>query len=311
MMNYSQLRQNLKPWMMPIAILLGIFFHSTISKVGFLTPYLIFTMLLITFTKIRLSEVRISRMIWYLLAIQIAGALACYFILLPFNVTVAQGIFICVFCPTATAAPVITQMLGGSLPRLVSYSLVSNAAVALLAPALFSYMGGSDIPFVEAMFSIAGNVVPLILAPLAIAVLLQHTLPGVHAQIARRQSLSFYIWSLSLIIVVGRSISFIIREPASEIPVMIVLAALALVVCVGQFIAGRRVGARCGDRISAAQGLGQKNTVLAIWMALTYLNPISSVAPAAYIIWQNTINSGQLYFKMHRENAVRRASRTA
>jgi BASS family bile acid:Na+ symporter len=57
------------------------------------------------------------------------------------------------------------------------------------------------------------------------------------------------------------------------------------------------MGAACGDKVAGTQGLGQKNTVLAIWMALTYLNPISSVAPAAYVAWQNTINSLQLYFK--------------
>lgn len=38
-------------------------------------------------------------------------------------------------------------------------------------------------------------------------------------------------------------------------------------------------------------------------MALTYLHPVSSVAPAAYVAWQNTINSAQLYFKMRRENS--------
>ena len=33
--------------------------------------------------------------------------------------------------------------------------------------------------------------------------------------------------------------------------------------------------------------LGQKNTVLAIWMAYTYLNPLSSVGPGSYVLWQN------------------------
>jgi BASS family bile acid:Na+ symporter len=32
-------------------------------------------------------------------------------------------------------------------------------------------------------------------------------------------------------------------------------------------------------------------------MAQTYLNPISSVAPAAYVLWQNCINSYQLWRK--------------
>ena len=32
------------------------------------------------------------------------------------------------------------------------------------------------------------------------------------------------------------------------------------------------------------QALGQKNTVLAIWMAVTYLNPLSSVGPGSYCL---------------------------
>jgi BASS family bile acid:Na+ symporter len=70
-----------------------------------------------------------------------------------------------------------------------------------------------------------------------------------------------------------------------------------LIVCIGQFYIGRKLGGRYGDKISGAQGLGQKNTVLAIWLALTYLSPITSIGPASYIIWQNSINSYQLYLK--------------
>jgi len=62
-------------------------------------------------------------------------------------------------------------------------------------------------------------------------------------------------------------------EPAEAIPEMIWLAALSLIACCLQFYLGARIGRRCGDRIAGAQGLGQKNTVLAIWMALTYLQP--------------------------------------
>ena len=49
------------------------------------------------------------------------------------------------------------------------------------------------------------------------------------------------------------------------------------------------------------QALGQKNTVLAIWMAYTYLNPLSSVGPGSYVLWQNLINSWQLWKKRKRE----------
>ena len=73
------------------------------------------------------------------------------------------------------------------------------------------------------------------------------------------------------------------------------LAIVSMIACGLQFYIGRKIGARFGDRISAAQSLGQKNTVLAIWLALTYLNPIVSIAPAAYVAWHNTVNSLQLY----------------
>ncbi|MDE5568643.1 MAG: transporter, partial [Muribaculaceae bacterium] len=120
--------------------------------------------------------------------------------------------------------------------------------------------------------------------------------------IATHQSLSFYIWAVSLLIVVGKSVSFVMSEPAGAIPVMIAIAGASLVVCIIQFVIGRRVGRRFGDPVAGAQGLAQKNTVLAIWMALNFLNPISSVGPASYILWQNTINSGQLYFKTKRKH---------
>lgn len=288
--------------MLPIAMLGGLLFHNFIDAIAFVAPYLIFIMLLITFCRVRPNEFRITRLSGMLITVQTLGAVAVYLALLPVSRELAEGTFICVFCPTATAAPVITGMLGGSVPRLATFSIVSNVTVAVLAPVLFSMMGSeADITFLESVTLIATRVVPLIVLPLFTALALLRFMPKVHGKIASHQSLSFYIWAVSLFIVVGRAVSFIMSEPAEMIPEMIWLAALSLVVCCGQFYIGRRIGRRCGDKIAGAQGLGQKNTVLAIWMALTYLHPIASVAPAAYVAWQNTINSAQLYFKTKRD----------
>lgn len=291
--------------MLPIAMVFGMLFHSLIDKLQFLTPYLIFAMLLITFCKVDPRSLRFSRMSWFMLAVQIFGSLAVYFMLVDFSPEVAQGAFICVFCPTATAAPVITGMLGGSVTKVAVYSILSNIAVALLAPLLFEYMGGESmtcsIDFVEGFTSICVKVGPLIILPMLTAFALKYVAPVVHERIATRQSLSFYIWAVSLLIVVGKSVSFVMQEPSEVISLMILLALVSLVLCVVQFIVGRRIGHRFGDPVSAAQGLAQKNTVLAIWMSLAFLSPVSSVAPASYILWQNTINSAQIFFKTRRD----------
>ncbi len=283
-------------------MVIGIIFHDYIGMVAFLSPCLIFIMLLITFCRVSANDFKITKFIWALLAVQIFGAIAAYLVIYPFSPDIAQGAFICIFCPTATAAPVITGMLGGSVPRLVTYSIFSNVAVALLAPALFTLMGtGGAIRFLDSVMTICTKVFPLILAPLALALLFQAFAPRVHHEIANRQSLSFYIWAVALIIVVGNAVSFIMKEPTDRIPEMLLIAFAALIACCLQFLIGRKIGARLGDKISGAQGLGQKNTVLAIWMALTYLNPIASVGPAAYVAWQNTINSLQLFYKTKRD----------
>lgn len=300
-MKYQQVLSRLKPWMLPLAMLCGLLFHNAIEAVAFLTPWLIFAMLFITFCRIEPREFRITGLSVSLLAVQLAGSAALYAALLPVSRDVAQGAFICIFCPTATAAPVITGMLGGSVARLATFSLVSNSAVAILAPAAFTLMGSNDIDFFSSFQTIAMRVLPLILGPLALALVLRAGAPKIHSRISSSQSIGFYLWAVSLIIVVGRAVSFVMAEPASKIPELIALALVAAVVCVAQFAIGRRLGRRYGDRIAGAQGLGQKNTVLAIWMALTYLNPITSVAPAAYIAWQNTINSIQIYYKQRKE----------
>lgn len=301
-MRYSEFLRKLKPWMLPLAMLCGLLFHNAIEAVAFFTPWLIFAMLFITFCRLEPKKMRITGLSLSLLAVQLGGAVAVYLALLPVSGDVAQGAFICVFCPTATAAPVITGMLGGNISRLATFSLVSNMAVAVTAPAAFTLMGTTEIDFAESVSTIALRVLPLMLGPLVTALVLKGVAPSVHRRISSSQSIGFYLWAVSLIIVVGRAVSFVMKEPPSRIPELVALALVAGVVCIVQFVAGRRIGRRYGDRIAGAQGLGQKNTVLAIWMALTYLNPVTSVAPAAYIAWQNTINSLQIYLKQKREN---------
>lgn len=295
--------QRLKPWMLPIAMVCGILFHNHMGAVQFLAPYLIFAMLLITFCRIKPSEFRITPLVWAVVGIQLVGAVASYFLLLPFNVDFAQGTMICFLCPTATAAPVITAMLGGSITIVVAISLLSNLMLAVFGPAFLAYAGegaGVAMSFIEAFWLIIAKVGPMILGPLALAFLLRWLTPKVHHGLASHQALSFYIWAFSLILVVGRAVSFALAEPADRVPEMIALAFLAGAACGIQFWIGRKVGRRLGDRVAGAQGLGQKNTVLAVWLATAYLNPITSIAPAAYIAWQNTLNSLQIYFKQRK-----------
>lgn len=291
------IKQMLKSWILPLSMLCGIIFHEYIDKLSVITPYLIFLMLTITYTKLELQDLRITSFQWSLLAIQLIGGFAAYGLIYYFNPEVAAGAFICFFMPTATAAPVITGMLGGNITKIATYSLLCNITVALTAPSLLSMIRGGEIDFMNSFSQICKEVIPLLLLPLATAIALKYLMPKAHRFISGHQSSSFWIWAVSLFIVMGQAVSFMVKQPSSEFLQMSWLALAALIVCCLQFFIGRKLGWHYGDPVSGAQGLGQKNTILGLWMSLTYLNPIISVAPASYIVWQNAINSWQLYRK--------------
>ena len=281
---------------MPIAMITGGLLHQYMDSLSFLTPYLIATMLLITYSNISFKEIRFTRMHLWLILIQVAGCILVYLVILPFDPVIAQGAMICVLAPTATSAPVITGMLGGNVASLTAYSLLSNMVVVIIAPILFSLTGEiAASSFIHSLWVVFQKVFVLLFLPFFGAVLLQRLLPRVHYEIQKRKSLSFYIWAVALVIITGKTVQFVIDQESSNYIVEISIAALALVICISQFLTGRRIGRTYGDTVAGGQGLGQKNTVLAIWMAQTYLNPISSIGPGAYVLWQNVVNSYQVW----------------
>lgn len=292
-----------KNLMLPIAMVIGAVFHEWIGYLTFLSPYLIFLMLVITYCRIEPKDMKIGRFHMELLAVQLLLSAIVYFSLAWWDTTVAGGVFICVFIPTATAAPVITGMLGGSVPRLATYSLVSNLAVAIIGPVVLAAIGNHpDMTFGASFNLICARVLPLLLLPIITAFIMRYSFRKFHDALANHQSISFYLWAIALVIVVGSTVSFAIKKySAQNLWLMVWLCLGALAVCLLQFKLGRVIGGRFKDKVSGGQGLGQKNTVLAVWLALTYLNPIASIAPAAYVAWQNIINSWQLM--NHRKSA--------
>ena len=257
------------------------------------TPVLIFLMLFVTFCRVRPSEMRLSMLHGWLLLFQTIACVGVYFLLLPLDRTVAQGAMICVLAPVAMAAVVIGGMLGANVATMATYSLLCNMAVALLAPAVLSFAGTGACSFAGML----ARIVPLLVLPFAAAQCCRAVLPGVAGWVAAHSQISFYLWLVSLAVVIGRTTAFLIDLHDASAATELWLAAAALAICLVQFKTGRAIGRRYGDPAAGGQSLGQKNTVLAVWMAQSFLDPISSVAPTAYIVFQNFVNSYQIWRK--------------
>ena len=286
----------IKSYMMPIAMLTGILLHKYMGELSFLTPYVIALLVFITFFNISFTEIHFSRLHLWLIVIQILGSIGVYVLLRPLNPIVAQGAMICVLAPTATSAPVITGMLGGNVPSLMAYSLLCNMVIVIIAPILFSFAGEIESSsFIQSFWIVFQKVSILLFLPLFGAFLLKRLLPRVHHEIQKAKGLSFYLWSIALVIITGKTVQFIIDQDSPNFIIELSVALSALAICITQFLVGRRLGTYYNDTIAGGQGLGQKYTILAIWMAQTYLNPISSLGPGTYVLWQNVVNSYQVW----------------
>lgn len=305
-----------KTWTLPISMLTGaigyfIFANVTFLEptkpfmytfIAYLTPFLIFAQLLLTFCKISPRELIPSPWHGWLLLFQAvsSSALAAVLLWIPMSVEykeVFEGAMVCLICPTATAAAVITGKLGGSASSLTTYTLLSNLLAAVAVPLIFPLVEPhANIGFFTAFLMILSKVFPLLLLPFILASFFRKFIPPIHRFLLGFHDMAFYLWAVALAIVTGQTVESLVNSEA-EVYVEVLIALGGLIACVLQFYLGRRIGTKYDDRISAGQALGQKNTVLAIWMSYTYLNPLSSVGPGSYVLWQNIFNSWQLWKK--------------
>ena len=280
-------------------MLVGALGYKVMGYLSFITPYLIFTMLLLTFSKISLRDLRPRLSHLYLLIIEIIGAIAVYYLLAPFDPIVAQGMMICIICPTATAAAVVTGKLGGNVASITTYTLLCNIAVAFVIPALFPLISNGITNFQLSTFNsqlltILQRIFPLLICPFLLAQLIRWLLPKINAKLTSISGLAFYMWAIALTIAMGMTVRSLIEEPTNT-HTLILLSLGSLIACLFQFFTGKAIGKASKDTIACGQSLGQKNTILAIWICSAYLNPVTALAPGLYVIWQNFFNSTQLY----------------
>ena len=286
--------------MLPIAMVVGVVFYKQLAVFAPLIPYFLFVMLFITYSRVLLRDIRLTKFHYILLSIQYVGSILVYLLFFKFNTTLAQAAMICVLAPTAASAPVITGILGGNISTIAAFSFISNLSIGLLSPLFLAAIGDSSvesIAFIPSVLLIFKKVIPVLVVPFVLALVLEKVNPRLHSIVRSSQILSFYLWAIALTIVIGRVTMFISIQDSSSYLLEIIIASTTLVICLMQFWFGRRIGSRFNRTVSGGQALGQKNTILAIWLTQTYLNPIASIGPGAYVIWQNLVNSYQLWRK--------------
>ena len=311
----------LKRWALVVSMLTGVITYCLYINIealfgtralasGFvrvIQPTLLFLMLLLTFLKTKPSDLHLRK--WHFMGLTLQGVFGILGAVLLAYIPMSQacrlgveGFILCMICPTATAAAVITGKLGGDQGSLTMYIILANLLASFLIPCMLPLIHGEqDISFWQTFFLIASKIFPLLFLPFVCAIIMRRVLPNVVRLLVRIPNVAFYLWMIALSIAIAVSVknmhcSF---NAGDGIIPQVVIAIASLLACILQFSFGKWmskciIGYANDEIISSTQGLGQKNTIFSIWCGYTFMDPLSSIAGGFYSIWHNVYNSYQL-----------------
>ena len=311
----NNLASLIRKWMLPAAIVLGISLYMMYHFWPALHPYgkwlhlaasegqrlVIATLLFFQFVKISPHDLKLWSWHFKALGIQVGSflllALVVY-LLEPGPVRMlVECTMLCMICPTASAAGVITDRLGGNLATTVTYLVMINVAGTFLIPLVIPLVNPSaHMGFWSYVGHIAWKVFPVLILPGVVAWIIRYTTHKLQRALMRWASNSFYIWGIGLTLALVLATRALLLSGLGFWSIAGIVA-VSVFTCFIQFFAGHRLHRESVENLTAGQALGQKNTGFLIWLGYNYMTPVTSVAGGLYAIWQNLYNSWELYQK--------------
>ena len=290
------MKRSLRSLCMVVAIALGAALHSVLGGCNSYLPYGVGAMLFITFMGVQIRGMRPRWLhLWVLLAIPLTAVF--YWLVaraLGFP-ELAETLFYCAAAPIAVASPVIVQLLRGDVEFSATAMLLSHVTFALVMPFLLPLLLESpDLSYGELAVLVAKQLGGVLLLPALLAFLVRWVYPASRDLAPKLAGFSLGLWCINLTIISAWGTQHLI-ESGVGLHELISPALGALVVCAVGFIAGYRLGYPDLKR-ECSQALGQKNTILVLYIAAQpYSHPLSYIGPVFYIFFHNFANSVQIF----------------
>ncbi len=274
-------------------IILGAIFTIG-SEWKFLIRPNLMAMLFFSFLSIQLDRSMIRAAHFKVVALNIILPVAFYFALLPFDRSIALTAFIVSFIPTAVAAPILAQIMNRNV-ALVTFSVIlTTPVIALTTPLLLLFV--LDISSEFSMIDLILPILSLIGIPLVSSQIIRWLASTkVKQSLSKLGVITFPLFLLNLFIACGDASLFLRQNTALSIYLIWGIFAITVVVSITQFQLGRLLG-RKEESVEFSLSLGRKNTMLGIWLALTYFEPYVVIGPVCYILVQNIYNSFEIWY---------------
>lgn len=207
--------------------------------------------------------------------------------------SLALAAFFVGITPTANAAPVVMDFLGGKVEFVLTGFVITNIFICIAMTGLIPFATGNFDP--RFILSVAQQIVLLLGVPVICAQLTRFVCGKTGKPLPRIPSLaSFSLWSFTLFVISAQSTLFFQNHPEMTLHTALLIALVSFLLCAVNFTLGKLLGGK-EFRRESSQTLGQKNTTLTIFLALSFGTPESALGPVFYVLWHNLWNAFQMF----------------
>ncbi len=278
-----------------LAFTMGACLHSQLSPLRSIIPYSIALMLFLSFIGIEQAKLKPQRSHLFLILLLQLGWIAAWGIPALLGLSIlSESLFFCAAAPIATASPVIISLIRGKVEYMTTAMLLSHVAFILIIPLVLPFiLETSGTSYFSLLIELLQEFALLLLLPSCLVILTRYLIPSSREWGKRSANVSLIIWIFNLTIITATGTQNILSMQLT-LHDLYPMAIGAFIICALGFTLGYWLGKPDYAR-EFSQGLGQKNTILTLYIASQpYAHPLAYVAPAFYVIFHNLANAIQI-----------------
>ena len=154
----------------------------------------------------------------------------------------------------------MTSLMDGDTGFATGYTIVTHGLICLVAPFLLPLLDShSQLPFWTLSGQIALLVIRMVMLPIVLAWLVRGVMKSMGKTPHPPKKLTYLLWLSSLLFILGKSVSFVLKEGSEQVGLLIASFAVGLLACAIQFTLGSHLARRIGvEEVACRQSMGQE-----------------------------------------------------
>lgn len=272
-------------------ILIGILFPVG-HHLTFLVRYFVMVMLFFAFLEVKIERAMITIDHIKVAVLNVLMPLLVFYILQPFNLMIALAGYAICSAPTAAGAPVMAVFMKKKVSFVTASVIVTSPLMAMVIP--FTLPLVFPVEGQVSAWQILVPVAQVVFIPLVLAQFIRNFLPKIKTRLRIFHQVPFYLFLANVYIASANATNYILHDELTAWYEFVWIALSIGVICLLQFKIGEWVSKK-ENYVESGLALGRKNTMFALWVALTFINPVTGLGPIFYIVFHNAYNSWQIY----------------